>query len=60
MNNNFTVVDEVAKEGGQGMVATLLVKGGDEYIRVATKLAEAGRKRAGDWNCSGRPGARVD
>jgi hypothetical protein len=38
MNNNFTVVDEVATEGGQGMVATLLVKGGDEYIRVATNL----------------------
>src|SRR5712691_5478260 len=38
MNNNFAVVDEVAKEGGQGMVATLLVKGGDEYIRVATNL----------------------
>jgi hypothetical protein len=29
MNNNFAVVDEVAKEGGQGMTATLFVKGGD-------------------------------
>jgi hypothetical protein len=38
MNNNFSVVDEVAKEDGQGMAATLLVKGGDEYIRVATNL----------------------
>jgi hypothetical protein len=28
MNNNFTVVDEVAKEGGEGMAATLFVKGG--------------------------------
>jgi len=28
MNNNFTVVDEVAKEGGPGMVATLFVKVG--------------------------------
>ena len=38
MNNNFTVVDEVAKEDGQGMTATLFVKGGDEYIRVATNV----------------------
>ena len=28
MNNNFTVVDEVANEGGPGMVATLFVKVG--------------------------------
>ncbi len=26
MNSNFTVVDEVSKEGGPGMVATLFVK----------------------------------
>jgi Cache 3/Cache 2 fusion domain len=38
MNNNFAVVDEVAKESGEGMAATLFVKGGDEYIRVATTL----------------------
>jgi hypothetical protein len=47
MNNNFILVDEVAKEGGPGMVATLFVKagipqaragGGDEYIRVATSV----------------------
>ena len=38
MNNNFTVVDQVAKEGGEGMAATLFVKGGDEYIRVATNV----------------------
>ena len=38
MNNNFTVVDEVAKEDGQGMAATLFVKDGDEYIRVATNV----------------------
>jgi hypothetical protein len=39
MNNNFTVVDEVAKEDGRGMTATLFVKGdGDEYIRVATNV----------------------
>ena len=38
MNNNFAVVDEIAKDGGQGMAATLFVKGGDEYIRVATNV----------------------
>jgi hypothetical protein len=38
MNNDFTVVDEVAKEDGRGMAATLFVKGGDEYIRVATNV----------------------
>src|SRR5262245_54899567 len=38
MNNNFTVVDEVAKEDGQGMTATLFAKDGDEYIRVATDV----------------------
>ena len=47
MNDNFTLVDEVAKEGGPGMAVTLFVKagipqaraaGGDEYIRVATSV----------------------
>jgi len=38
MNNNFAIVDEVAKEDGRGMTATLFVKGGDEYIRVATNV----------------------
>ena len=28
MNNNFTLVDEVAKEGGPGMAVTLFVKAG--------------------------------
>jgi hypothetical protein len=41
MNNNSDVVDRVAKQGGEGMEATLLVKGGDEYIRVATTLPKA-------------------
>ena len=42
MNNNLAVVDKVAKEGGEGMAATLFVKGeGDEYIRVATTLPKA-------------------
>jgi hypothetical protein len=46
MNSNFTVVDEVAKEGGPGTVVTLFVKAGvrleqhelEEYIRVATSV----------------------
>ena len=47
MNNDFTIVDEVAKEGGPGMVATLFVKASvqqargaasEEYIRVATSV----------------------
>ena len=33
MNNNSTIVDEVGKEGGTGMAATLFVKAGDEFIR---------------------------
>jgi len=41
MNNN-PVVDKVAKEGGEGMEATLFVKSeGDKYIRVATTLPKA-------------------
>jgi hypothetical protein len=48
MNNNFTVVDEVSKEGGSGMVATLFVKAGDEFIRVATSvLLPDGRRAVG-------------
>jgi len=42
MNNNFTVVDEVAKEGGRWMAATLFVKGGDDYIRVSTSVPKPG------------------
>ena len=38
MNNNFTVVDEVAEEDGRGMAATLFVKADDGYIRVATNV----------------------
>jgi len=42
MNNNLAVVDKVAKEGGEGMAATLFVKSeGDKYIRVATTLPKA-------------------
>ena len=48
MNSNFTVVDEVSKEGGPGMVATLFVKAGDEFIRVATSvLLPDGRRAVG-------------
>ena len=46
MNNNFTLVDEVAKEGGPGMAATLFVKAGDEYIRVATSVRLPSGRRA--------------
>ena len=38
MNINFDVVDAIGKEDGKGMTATLFVKGGDEYIRVATSV----------------------
>jgi len=38
INNTFDVVDAVGKEDGQGMTATLFVKGGDEYIRVSTSV----------------------
>jgi hypothetical protein len=54
MNNNFSVVDAVAEEGGQG-AATLFVKSGDDYIRVATNVST----RVGS-GCSDRPGPRVD
>jgi Cache 3/Cache 2 fusion domain len=36
------VIHKVAEEGGEGMGASLFVKGeGDEYVRVATTLANA-------------------
>lgn len=38
MNNNFELVDAIGIEDGKGMTATLFVKGGDEYIRVATNV----------------------
>jgi Cache 3/Cache 2 fusion domain len=55
MNNNFTLVDEVAEEGGSGMAATLFVKAGvqqaraaagQEYIRVATSVRLPDGRRA--------------
>ena len=39
MNNNFSVVDAVAEEGGRGTAATLFVKCGDDYIRIATNVS---------------------
>ena len=39
MNNNFSVVDAVAEEGGRGMAVTLFVKSDDDYIRVATNVS---------------------
>ena len=36
MNNNFVLVDEVQKE--EGGRATIFVKSGDEFVRVATNV----------------------
>jgi hypothetical protein len=36
MNNNFVLVDEVQKE--MGGTATIFVKNGDEFVRVATNV----------------------
>ena len=36
MNNNFVLVDEVQKEVGG--TATIFVKSGDEFVRVATNI----------------------
>ncbi|OYD84988.1 Cache 3/Cache 2 fusion domain-containing protein [Azospirillum brasilense] len=36
MNNNFSLVDDVQKE--KGGTSTIIVKNGDEYIRVATNV----------------------
>ena len=44
MNNFFDVVDEVVKE--HGGTATLFVKAGDEYVRVATNVRKSDGSRA--------------
>jgi cache 3/cache 2 fusion protein len=44
MNNNFTVVDEVKKE--MGGTATLFVKSGDDFVRVATNVQKDDGSRA--------------
>ena len=36
MNNNFVLVDEVQKEAGG--TATIFVRSGDEFVRVATNV----------------------
>ena len=48
MNNNFSVVDAVSEEGGRGTAATLFVKSGDDYIRIATNVStRIGRRGLG-------------
>ena len=44
MNNNFTLVDAVQKE--KGGTATIFVKSGDEYVRVATNVKKDDGSRA--------------
>jgi hypothetical protein len=44
MNNNFTLVDEVAKEAGG--TATIFVKSGADYVRVATNVKKDDGSRA--------------
>jgi hypothetical protein len=44
MNNNFALVDEVQKE--KGGTATLFVKNGDEFVRVATNVKKDDGSRA--------------
>jgi hypothetical protein len=44
MNNNFVLVDEVQKE--MGGTATIFVKNGDEFVRVATNVRTDDGSRA--------------
>ena len=44
MNNNFDLVDEVVKQAGG--TATVFVKSGDEYVRVATNVRRDDGSRA--------------
>ncbi|WP_378943834.1 Cache 3/Cache 2 fusion domain-containing protein [Mesorhizobium sp. ANAO-SY3R2] len=44
MNNNFALVDDVAKQAGG--TATIFVKSGDEYVRVATTVKKDDGERA--------------
>jgi hypothetical protein len=44
MNNNFELVDEVQKK--MGGTATLFVKSGDEFVRVATNVKKDDGSRA--------------
>src|SRR5262245_7607179 len=38
VNNNFEIVDAIGDEDGKGMAANLVVKDGDEYVRVSTSV----------------------
>src|SRR5262249_49908120 len=44
MNNNFTLVDQIVKEVGG--TATIFVRSGSDYIRVATNVKKEGGSRA--------------
>src|ERR1700733_13864767 len=44
INNNFTLVDEVVKEAGG--TATIFVKSGADYVRVATNVKKDDGSRA--------------
>ena len=44
MNNNFSLVDDVVKKAGG--TATIFVKKGDEFVRVATNVKKADGSRA--------------
>jgi hypothetical protein len=44
MNNNFDLVDEVAKQTGG--TATIFAKSGDDYVRVATNVKKDDGSRA--------------
>ena len=44
MNNNFSLVDDVVKQGGG--TATIFVKNGDEFVRVATNVKKDDGSRA--------------
>lgn len=44
MNNNFTLVDEVQQQ--TGAAATLFVRSGDEFVRVATNVKKDDGSRA--------------
>lgn len=44
MNNNFALVDEVQKE--KGGTATIFVKNGEEFVRVATNVRKDDGSRA--------------
>src|SRR5882762_6195401 len=46
MNNNFVLVDEVQKEAGGTATATIFVKSGDEFVRVATNVKKDDGSRA--------------